>query len=131
MLARNHQLSFESLLYVFWSVFFFVVAVVAPRAGFHLGWPVDQSHCPVLAAFPMNNVSQEIYGMLPRVLVEAFVVGIVLALVLALAVAARGPILDVRAALATGLVLGAAVHLGFEASGLNRQYCATGAACQS
>jgi hypothetical protein len=63
------------------------------------------------------------------VLIEATVVGIVLAIVLAIAVAARGPIATVPAALATGLVLGAAVHLGFEVAGLNRAYCTTGAAC--
>lgn len=54
MSARNHQLSLESLLYVLRTGFFFFAAVAAPFAGFHFGWPEDQSHCPVLAALPIG-----------------------------------------------------------------------------
>lgn len=61
--------------------------------------------------------------------VEALIVGLVLAGVLGLAVALGVPLSTPAAAARAGLALGALVHLGFEASGLNARYCAVGAAC--
>ncbi len=60
---------------------------------------------------------------------EAAIVGLVLAAALAAAVRLGGPIASAADAARVGLVLGALVHLGFEASGLNARYCAVGAAC--
>jgi hypothetical protein len=62
---------------------------------------------------------------------EAAVVGAVLAAVLALtALFAPAALAGPARAAATGLVLGALVHLGFEAAGLNRAYCTAGHACR-
>lgn len=65
-----------------------------------------------------------------RLVAEAGVVGLILAIVLGLVAAAAPKVLatPARAAL-TGLVVGAAFHLAFEAAGLNRMYCTTGHAC--
>ena len=59
---------------------------------------------------------------------EATVVG----LALAAALAATTTFVQIRnayTALAVGLVLGAALHLLFELTGLNGKYCRTGHAC--
>ena len=64
-----------------------------------------------------------------QLLVETAIVAVTLALVMGLVAAAAPWALrtPVRAAV-TGL--GAAFHLGFEATGLNRLYCTVGHACQ-
>ena len=59
---------------------------------------------------------------------EAVVVGLALALALAL-VRMLVTINTYTKALAVGFVLGAALHLVFELSGLNGMYCRTGHAC--
>lgn len=61
-------------------------------------------------------------------LTEAAVVGLVLGGTLALVVRFR-PLKTPAAALVAGILLGAAIHLFFEFSGLNARYCSTGAAC--
>lgn len=66
-----------------------------------------------------------------RLALEAGIVGVILAAVLAAAawvapVTLSGPAWSA----ATGMVVGAAFHLAFEAAGLNRAYCAKGHACQ-
>lgn len=65
-----------------------------------------------------------------QLVLEAVVVGAVLAVVLALAVwlLPRAFASAWKAGLA-GFVLGVAVHLGFELAGLNRVYCDVGHAC--
>ena len=62
--------------------------------------------------------------------VEAVIVGVALSAALA-ALAAWTPqaLRGAWRAAATGLVLGALFHLGFEASGLNAAYCVSGHAC--
>ena len=67
--------------------------------------------------------------MSTSLLTEAFVVGVVLALCLAIVVRFITPLRSPRDAAIVGLLLGAAVHLGFEASGANGWYCAHGSAC--
>lgn len=64
-----------------------------------------------------------------RLALEAAVVAVVTAVALAFAVAVTGPISSVRKALLVGLVMGAAVHIGFELLGGNLYYCSFGAAC--
>lgn len=68
-----------------------------------------------------------------RLALEASVVGIVLAILLAgLRIAAGpGPFASPAAIAATGFGIGAAFHLAFEALGLNAAYCRTGNACRS
>ena len=63
-------------------------------------------------------------------LIEASVVGAILAAMLGLTAwaAPRALSTPARAALA-GLIAGAAFHLAFELAGLNRAYCTTGHAC--
>ena len=66
-----------------------------------------------------------------RLAFEALVVGAVLALALALVswvhpASFRGVLPTVL----TGLAVGAAVHVGFEAAGINRAYCSSGHACR-
>jgi hypothetical protein len=63
-------------------------------------------------------------------LFEAIVVGVVLALALALVVSTSGPIVTVYHALIVGFATGIVVHLGFEVSGANAAYCEIGAACR-
>lgn len=63
-----------------------------------------------------------------HLLTEAFVVGVSLALALAGATALT-KINSYSTALAVGFVLGAALHLLFELSGLNTMYCKSGHAC--
>ena len=66
-----------------------------------------------------------------RLFTEAGVVGAALALVLALVAALwPGALQGWGAAGTTGLLVGAAFHLGFEAAGLNAAYCVTGNACR-
>jgi hypothetical protein len=60
-------------------------------------------------------------GYYIRLATEALVVGLVLALVLRVLRPTSVPEL---------ILAGAAIHLGFEATGLNRVYCSTGAACR-
>ena len=60
---------------------------------------------------------------------EAVVVGLALALALACVTAMSVKIAGYPAALAVGFVVGAALHLLFELSGLNGMYCRTGHAC--
>jgi len=60
---------------------------------------------------------------------EALAVGLALALALALVVSRGVRITSFKTALAVGLVLGAALHVLFELSGLNRAYCTQGYAC--
>jgi hypothetical protein len=64
-----------------------------------------------------------------RLALEAAVVAVVTAVALAFAVAVTGPIGSVRKALLVGLVMGAAIHVGFELLGGNSYYCSFGAAC--
>lgn len=65
---------------------------------------------------------------MPSLLTEALVVGAALALTLA-AVVRFSPLRSPRDAAIIGFLLGAALHLGFEASGANGWYCVHGAAC--
>lgn len=68
--------------------------------------------------------------MAARLWLEAAVVGIVTAIALALVrIAVPGAYGSVAATALTGLLVGAAFHLGFELAGLNRVYCKTGHAC--
>jgi hypothetical protein len=60
---------------------------------------------------------------------EAVVVGVVLAIALAITVRISGSIDSPGRGLAIGFVLGILVHLGFELSGANAAYCTIGAAC--
>lgn len=68
--------------------------------------------------------------MSTQLALEVVVVGAVLAAALAsVAWLLPGALRSVWKAAVTGLVVGAAVHLGFELSGLNRVYCGVGHAC--
>jgi uncharacterized membrane protein (DUF441 family) len=60
---------------------------------------------------------------------EALAVGVALALALALLVSRGVRITSFKTALAVGLVVGAALHVLFELSGLNGAYCRMGHAC--
>jgi RsiW-degrading membrane proteinase PrsW (M82 family) len=66
---------------------------------------------------------------MPSLFAEALSVGVVLALCLAIVVQFITPLRSARDAAIVGLLLGAAVHLGFEASGANGWYCSHGNAC--
>jgi RsiW-degrading membrane proteinase PrsW (M82 family) len=66
---------------------------------------------------------------MPSLFLEALSVGAVLALCLAIVVRYITPLQSARDAAIIGLLLGAAVHLGFEASGANGWYCTHGSAC--
>ena len=63
-----------------------------------------------------------------RLLKEALVVGVALAVALALTTTIVR-ITNAKTALVVGAVLGAALHLLFELAGLNRAYCRVGHAC--
>jgi len=63
------------------------------------------------------------------VLVEAIIVGVVLAVCLSVSdvlVPINGP----QRAAYTGLIVGILVHIGFEVFGANRWYCKQGASCK-
>lgn len=68
--------------------------------------------------------------LLPRrqLVLEIVIVALALALALA-AVAAVWPVTTMWRGFATGLILGALFHLGFEIVGLNAMYCRVGHAC--
>lgn len=60
---------------------------------------------------------------------EAVVVGFVLAAVLGIQWTIRQP-RTIQEVVATGFVMGACIHLAFEAAGANSWYCRHGAACR-
>ena len=65
-----------------------------------------------------------------QLLLEVVVVALALAAALAgVAWAWPAALRGVRGAALAGLALGAALHLGFEATGLNGAYCSVGHAC--
>lgn len=62
---------------------------------------------------------------------EVLIVGVTLGIALAMVSWAAPVTLSSPAwSAATGLVVGTLFHLGFEATGLNRTYCAKGHACR-
>jgi hypothetical protein len=69
------------------------------------------------------------FSYISSVVVEAIIVGIVLAVSLSVSdvlVPINGP----QRAAYTGLVVGMLVHVGFEVFGANRWYCKQGASCK-
>lgn len=66
-----------------------------------------------------------------QLVLETVVVAVCLSLALALvALASPGALASPARAALTGLIVGAAFHLGFELAGLNAAYCVTGHACR-
>ncbi len=74
-------------------------------------------------------MSGMIVSSLAVLLTEALIVGVALAAALALTTTVVR-ITNVKTALVVGVVVGAALHLLFELSGLNRTYCRSGHACR-
>ena len=64
-----------------------------------------------------------------QLVIEAVVVGVTLAIALAITHSVRVP-KTTSDVLLTGFVVGVIIHLGFEALGFNRAYCTVGAACR-
>ena len=69
------------------------------------------------------------FAYVSMVLVEALIVGIVLAASLTVS-DILVPITNAQTAALTGLVVGALVHVGFEVAGANAWYCRKGASCR-
>jgi len=69
------------------------------------------------------------FSHVSMVLVEALVVGLVLAASLSVS-DILVPITNPKTAALTGLVVGALVHIGFEVFGANAWYCTEGASCR-
>ena len=66
---------------------------------------------------------------LQTLILEAVFVGASLAIVLAVALRMVRPT-SITHTLILGFIIGVGLHLGYEALGLNKYYCSTGASCR-